>query len=93
MTTASKAGWDVFLFGIPLIAFLVFGFFRLDQVFTFRTGEKANKPTGLTAAKRHERSMCSDPDDLDRYDAAFGLAALFPIAGSVVWTMCSRRQS
>lgn len=70
MANVSKAGWDVFLFGIPLIAFLVFGFFRLDQVFTFRRGERANRPTGLPTAKGHERSMCSDPDgrpwDVDR---------------------------
>lgn len=62
MANVSKAGWDVFLFGNALIGFLVFGFFRLDQVFTFRKGEKANKPTGLPAANQHERSMCSDPN-------------------------------
>lgn len=29
--------------------------------------------------------------DQRRYDAAFLLAALFPVAGCVVWTICSRR--
>ena len=62
MADVSKAGWDVFLFGIPLIAFLVLAFFRLDQVFTFRNHEKAGKPVEPEAMKRHPRSMCSDPD-------------------------------
>ena len=56
-----KAGWDVFLFGIPLIAMLVFGFFRLDEVFTSRKKgiHDAPKPA---ASNRREKSMCSDPD-------------------------------
>lgn len=56
-----KAGWDVFLFGIPLIAMLVFGFFRLDEVFTSRKKgiHDAPKPA---ASNRWEKSMCSDPD-------------------------------
>ena len=29
--------------------------------------------------------------DLHRYDIAFGLAGLFPIAGCLVWMLCSRR--
>jgi hypothetical protein len=61
-TIASKTGWDVYLFGIPLIALLVFGFFRLDQVFTSR---KAQPPVGSrpsTDSKRKEKSMRSDPD-------------------------------
>ncbi len=62
MSDASRTGWDMFLFGIPLIAFLVFGFFRLDEVFTFRKRHKGDKPDRLPARKRHERSMRSDPD-------------------------------
>jgi hypothetical protein len=59
---ASQGGWDVFLFGIPLIALLVFGFFRLDQVFTARksgSGGARRPPPGVG---QHEKSMRSDPD-------------------------------
>jgi hypothetical protein len=56
-----KAGWDVFLFGIPLIAMLVFGFFRLDEVFTLRKKETHHPPKSA-ANSRPEKSMCSDPD-------------------------------
>jgi hypothetical protein len=61
-TIASKAGWDVYLFGIPLIALLVFGFFRLDQVFTSRKAPPPEGPRPSTDIKRHEKSMLSDPD-------------------------------
>jgi len=60
-TIASKAGWDVYLFGIPLIALLVFGFFRLDQVFTSRKNQNPNAP-GPSLGRKHEKSMLSDPD-------------------------------
>jgi hypothetical protein len=62
MADLSQAGSDVYLFGIPLIALLVFGFFRLDEVFTFRKREHVDPPGPLPVSKRHERSMRSDPD-------------------------------
>ena len=59
----SKAGWDIFMFGIPLIALLVFGFFRLDQVFTGRKNRTPREvPDPNPSSKRHEKSMRSDPD-------------------------------
>jgi hypothetical protein len=60
-TMASKAGWDVYLFGIPLIALLVFGFFRLDQVFTSRKNPNPNAPRP-SPERKHDKSMLSDPD-------------------------------
>ena len=59
---ASKEGWDLFLFGVPLIAFLIFGFFRLDQVFTGRKSRRREVPAANPSDKRHEKSMRSDPD-------------------------------
>jgi hypothetical protein len=58
----SKAGWDLYFFGIPLIALLVFGFFRLDQVFTSR--HKGRRPPRRPPAviDKKETSMRSDPD-------------------------------
>lgn len=57
-----KAGWDVFLFGIPLIALLIFGFFRLDQVFTSHKKSSSDVQAPPTGPRRRERSMTSDPD-------------------------------
>ena len=59
---ASEAGWDVFLFGIPLIALLVFGFFRLDQVFTARKRGSGAARRPPPTVDRHGKSMQSDPD-------------------------------
>ncbi len=62
----TKAGWDagrdIFLFGIPLIALLIFGFFRLDQVFTRRKKQAREVPAPTPGDKRHEKRMRSDPD-------------------------------
>jgi hypothetical protein len=60
-TNTPRSGWDVFLFGIPLIALLVFGFFRLDEVFTARKGGK-QAPRPASPAERKRKSMHSDPD-------------------------------
>lgn len=60
-TNTPRSGWDVFLFGIPLIALLVFGFFRLDEVFTARKGEKQDRRPD-SPLERKRRSMHSDPD-------------------------------
>jgi hypothetical protein len=58
---APRAGWDLFLFGVPLIALLFFGFFRLDEVFTARkNGERARHPT--STPERRKSLMGTDPD-------------------------------
>ena len=57
-----KAGWDVFLFGIPLIAFLIFGFFRLDQVFTSHKKTSADVQKPSANLRHREKLMTSDPD-------------------------------
>jgi hypothetical protein len=62
----AEAGWDagkdIFLFGIPLIAFLVFAFFRLDQVSTGRKKRSDEVSVRAPSDKRHEKRMRSDPD-------------------------------
>jgi len=60
--TISNAGWDVFLFGIPLIALLIFGFFRLDQVFTARKKDLAASRRPDPVKDKGGKSMRSDPD-------------------------------
>jgi hypothetical protein len=58
----SHAGWDVYLFGIPLIALLVFGFFRLDQVFTSGKARQREPRRPPSLKDKREESMLSDPD-------------------------------
>lgn len=61
VNAASKAGWDVVLFGIPLIAFLIFAFFRLDEVFTSRKHAGGSRPPAPKDRRKHH-AMGSDPD-------------------------------
>jgi hypothetical protein len=58
---APKSGWDLFLFGVPLIALLFFGFFRLDEVFTARkSGERDRRPSSKPEPKKS--LIGTDPD-------------------------------
>ena len=60
-TNTPRSGWDVFLFGIPLIALLVFGFFRLDEVFTARKNSARERyPT--STPERRKSPIGTDPD-------------------------------
>jgi hypothetical protein len=58
----SKAGWDIILFGIPLIALLIFGFFRLDETFTSRKRGTPLPPRPEEPTERRRKRMRSDPD-------------------------------
>lgn len=61
--TASKASWDTLLFGIPLIALLVFTFFRLDQVFTAGKRKVSAPPRrSEPIVHKDETTMLRDPD-------------------------------
>lgn len=55
LTTDLSKGFDEFLFGIPLIVLLFFGFFRLDEAFTKK-------------AKRHEPSAPASRPDANSLD-------------------------
>ena len=58
---APKSGWDLFLFGVPLIALLFFGFFRLDEVFTARkSSERDRRPP--STPERRKSPIGTDPD-------------------------------
>ena len=59
-TDAPRAGWDLFLFGVPLIGLLIFGFFRLDEVFTRKKGAPVPRPS--PAAHRSKKVLGTDPD-------------------------------
>lgn len=49
--TSSNAGFDTLFFGIPLLGLLVFGYFRLDEIFA----RKKNQPEHQDAAPRRTR--------------------------------------
>lgn len=55
-------GPDVFLFGIPLIALLFFGYFRLDETFTMRKRVPTPPPGPSPVVERDGHAMCTDPD-------------------------------
>jgi hypothetical protein len=59
-TDAPRAGWDLFLFGVPLIGMLIFGFFRLDEVFTRKKGTPVARPSPVP--QRSKRIVGTDPD-------------------------------
>jgi hypothetical protein len=58
----SKAGWDIYVFGAPLIALLFFGFFRLDQVFMARKHSAPRPRHRPAVVDKDGASMRSDPD-------------------------------
>jgi len=59
---ASTTGWDVVLFGIPLVAFLIFGFFRLDEVFTSRKHRTPAPRPSAPPNSRERKAFGTDPD-------------------------------
>jgi hypothetical protein len=62
INSASRAGWDVVLLGIPLLALLIFGVFRLDEVFASRKERPAASPKPLPPNESRLKTMRSDPD-------------------------------
>ncbi len=58
----SRGGWDIALLGIPLIALLVFGVFRLDEVSTSRKHQSAIPGSPPQGNEPRRKSMQSDPD-------------------------------
>ena len=55
-------GPDVFLFGVPLIALLFFGYFRLDETFTMRKRVPNPLPGPRPVVSRDGEPMGTDPD-------------------------------
>lgn len=54
-------GLDTLLFGIPAIALLVFGYFRLDEIFVSKAG-RPRRVRIMPAEVKDEASMACDPD-------------------------------
>lgn len=65
LLTASSSAMDSLMFGIPLIALLVFGYFRLDELFVRKPADQRDPAETERQARLRERnlrSMQSDPD-------------------------------
>lgn len=66
LTTNLSSGFDEFLFGIPLIVLLFFGFFRLDETFTRKTRREEPQSSVGDPAPRgldpRRTTPMSDPD-------------------------------
>ena len=57
-----KAGWDTFFFGIPLVALLFIGYFRLDEIFASRKRVDTPRIGPLPKPGKKRPSMLTDPD-------------------------------
>lgn len=55
-------GWDTFVFGIPLIALLFFGYFRVDQLFVTRKSKPVASRQPVPTFSEATEKMYSDPD-------------------------------
>ncbi|KAA6456865.1 hypothetical protein DYQ86_23715 [Acidobacteria bacterium AB60] len=62
MHTHINDGPDVFLFGIPLVALLFFGYFRLDETFTLRKRVPAPLPGPAPVVDKDGEPVGTDPD-------------------------------
>lgn len=62
INSESKAGWDIVLLGIPLLALLIFGVFRLDEVFASRKQRPVTPQTPVPPNESRRKTMQSDPD-------------------------------
>ncbi len=61
LVIASNSDLDTFALGIPLIALLVIGYFRLDEVFA-RKGKRPPTRRGVPIILDDDSPMASDPD-------------------------------
>jgi len=57
----SNSDWDTYALGIPLIALLVIGYFRLDEVFA-RKGQRRPTRRIVPVIVDDDSSMERDPD-------------------------------
>jgi hypothetical protein len=54
--------WDVLFFGVPLILFLVVGFFRLESPFALAKSSRNLRRKPLPIPLRDDSAMMTDPD-------------------------------
>jgi hypothetical protein len=56
------AGWDNMMFGVPLCAVLLFGYFRVDEIFGVRKHPHTPPPPALPVIDPGDESILTDPD-------------------------------
>lgn len=54
--------WDEFILIVPLVALLVFGYFRVDEIFGKKKQAHGMRRPSQPAADPAEESMMTDPD-------------------------------
>ena len=57
-----NSGWDTFVFGVPLIALLFFGYFKVDELFVKPKNKPARQKQPVPSVREATERMCSDPD-------------------------------
>ena len=60
--TTMNSSWDTVMFGIPLIALLIFGYFRLDEIFEPRKPSAGIRRHTHPVKDPAEQSLLTDPD-------------------------------
>jgi hypothetical protein len=60
--TIANSPWDTILFGIPFIALLFLGFFRLDQVFASRNQSIEPPQRAFSGLDEDGEPIVRDPD-------------------------------
>lgn len=63
---ALKSGWDTYLIGIPLIALLLIGVFRLDELILKPQKKTSRLPLPPGIVERDGPEILSDPDGKPR---------------------------
>lgn len=54
--------WDVYLLGLPLLALLFFGYFKLDEVFTSKRPPQEPPTRAVPSVEAMRHRMGTDPD-------------------------------
>jgi hypothetical protein len=57
-----KSGWETYLLGIPLIALLLIGVFRLDELILKPKNKPRRQPPPPRGVDKDGREILSDPD-------------------------------
>jgi hypothetical protein len=57
-----KSGWETYLLGIPLIALLLIGVFRLDELILKPKNKPRRQPRPPRGVDEDGREILSDPD-------------------------------
>lgn len=58
----TNSAWDNLMFGVPLCAMLLFGYFRVDEIFRVRRYPHTPPPPSIPVTDPSDESILTDPD-------------------------------